>query len=60
MKSAVMINVDGDSMYVPENTHGFFNFPEPKLFDDRQDAELECKKWNTGVIIEYDDTRNDK
>ena len=24
---AVMIDVDGDWMYVPENTHGFLNHP---------------------------------
>ena len=30
MKLAVTIDVDGDIMYVPENTHGFVNFPKPK------------------------------
>ena len=54
MKLAVTIDVDGDIMYVPENTHGFPNFPKPKLFDNMQDAEEERDKWNTGVIVNYE------
>ena len=54
MKLAITIDVDGDIMYVPENTHGFVNFPKPKLFDNIEDAEEERKKWNTGVIIDYE------
>ena len=54
MKLAVTIDVDGDIMYVPENTHGFVNFPKPKLFDNMQDAEEERAKWNTGVIVNYE------
>ena len=40
-------------MYVPENTHGFVNFPKPKLFDNLKDAEDECAKWNTGIIVDF-------
>mgnify|MGYP005994660469 CR=1 FL=1 len=54
MKLAVVIDVDGDIMYVPENTHGFVNFPKPKLFDNLKDAEEERCKWNTGVIVDYE------
>jgi hypothetical protein len=54
MKLAVTIDVDGDIMYVPENTHGFVNFPKPKLFDTMEDAEEERAKWNTGVIVNYE------
>jgi hypothetical protein len=54
MRLAVVINVDGDIMYVPENTHGFVNFPKPKLFDTLKDAEEECAKWNTGIIVDFD------
>ena len=54
MKLAVTIDVDGDIMYVPKNTHGFPNFPEPKLFDNMEDAEEERAKWNTGVIVNYE------
>ena len=54
MKLAVVIDVDGDIMYVPENTHGFMNFPKPKLFDNLVEAEEECAKWNTGVIVDYE------
>jgi hypothetical protein len=53
MRLAVVINVDGDIMYVPENTHGFVNFPKPKLFDNLKDAEDECAKWNTGIIVDF-------
>jgi hypothetical protein len=54
MKLAITIDVDGDIMYVPENTHGFVNFPKPKLFDNIEDATEERNKWNTGVIIDYE------
>jgi len=54
MRLAVVINVDGDIMYVPENTHGFVNFPKPKLFDTLKDAEEERSKWNTGIIVDFD------
>ena len=53
MKLAVVIDVDGDIMYVPENTHGFVNYPKPKLFDNLKDAEDECAKWNTGIIVDF-------
>ena len=54
MKLAVVIDVDGDIMYVPENTQAFINFPKPKLFDNLVEAEEECAKWNTGVIVDYE------
>ena len=53
MRLAVVIDVDGDIMYVPENTHGFVNFPKPKLFDNLKDAQEECAKWNTGIIVDF-------
>ena len=54
MRLAIVIDVDGDIMYVPENTHGFVNSPKPKLFDNLKDAEEECGKWNTGIIVDFD------
>jgi len=54
MKLAVMIDVDGEWMYVPENAKVFFNHPEPKLFDTREAAQVECDKWNTGIIVDYE------
>ena len=54
MRLAIVIDVDGDIMYVPENTHGFVNYPKPKLFDNMKDAEEECNKWNTGIIVDFD------
>jgi len=53
MKLAVTIDVDGDIMYVPEGSV-FPNFPKPKLFDNIEDAEEVCAKWNTGVIENYE------
>jgi len=48
-----VIDVDGDIMYVPEGAV-FENYPKPKLFDNLKDAQEECDKWNTGVIVDYD------
>ena len=54
MRLAVVIDVDGDIMYVPDGKV-FPNFPEPKVFDSIADAEAERDKWNTGVIVDLDD-----
>jgi len=50
---AVMIDVDGDWMYVPENTFGFKNYPSPKIFNTKKAAEEEAARWNTGVVVNY-------
>tara|TARA_R100001591_G_scaffold27628_1_gene38180 strand:- start:292 stop:570 length:279 start_codon:yes stop_codon:yes gene_type:complete len=54
MKLAIVIDVDGDMMYVPEGKV-FPNFPKPKYFDSIEDAQVEVEKWNTGVIVDVDD-----
>ncbi len=53
MKYAVLIDVDGDWMYVPENSKCFKNHPDPKLFLTIEEAEEEQGKWNTGIVVEY-------
>ena len=53
MRLAVVIDVDGDIMYVPEGKV-FPNFPAPKVFDSIADAEEERDKWNTGIIVDLD------
>lgn len=57
MRLAIVIDVDGDIMYVPEDTKGFVNYPKPRLFDNLKDAKEECAKWNTGVIVDYNTNR---
>ena len=52
MRLAIVIDVDGDIMYVPEGAV-FENYPKPKLFDNLKDAQEECAKWNTGIIVDY-------
>ena len=54
MRLAVVIDVDGDIMYVPEGKV-FPNYPAPKVFESIADAEEERDKWNTGVIVDLDD-----
>jgi len=53
MRLAIVIDVDGDIMYVPEGAV-FENYPKPRLFDNLKDAQEECAKWNTGIIVDYD------
>ena len=53
MRLAIVIDVDGDIMYAPEGAV-FENFPKPKLFDNLKDAQEECAKWNTGIIVDFD------
>jgi hypothetical protein len=50
---AVMIDVDGDWMYVPANANMFYNHPAPKIFHNKRDAEEEASRWNTGVVVDY-------
>ena len=57
MRLAIVIDVDGDIMYVPEGKV-FPNFPQPKLFDNIEDAEEECAKWNTGIIVDFDTNKS--
>ena len=53
MRLVIVIDVDGDIMYVPEGAV-FENYPKPKLFDNLKDAQEECAKWNTGIIVDFD------
>jgi len=57
MRLAIVIDVDGDIMYVPEDSSAFKNYPKPRLFDNLKDAQDECAKWNTGVIVDYNTNR---
>jgi hypothetical protein len=52
-KYALMIDVDGDWMYVPQNPTQFHNFPEPRLFDTLEEARAEQANWNTAVVVDY-------
>jgi len=52
MRLAIVIDVDGDIMYVPEGAV-FENYPKPRLFDNLKDAQEECAKWNTGIIVDF-------
>tara|TARA_Y100000289_G_scaffold63927_1_gene75060 strand:+ start:55 stop:318 length:264 start_codon:yes stop_codon:yes gene_type:complete len=58
MRLAIVIDIDGDIMYVPEDSSVFANYPKPRLFDNLKDAEAECAKWNTGVIVDFDTNRS--
>ena len=53
MRLAIVIDVDGDIMYVPEGAV-FENYPKPKLLYNLKDAQEECAKWNTGIIVDFD------
>jgi len=53
MRLAIVIDVDGDIMYVPEGAV-FENYPKPILFYNLKDAQEECAKWNTGIIVDFD------
>ncbi len=50
-KYAVMINVDGDPMYV-SGKNPFTIHDEPLYFDTVEEAEEEASRWNTAMIVE--------
>ena len=53
MKYAVLIDVDGDIMYVPNSWPCKTSHDDPKLFDTIEEAEAECSNWDTGMIVDY-------
>ena len=55
---AVMIDLDGEWMYLPEDPKCFKNYPEPRLFYTITDAEYEASKWNTGIVVQYKEKKN--
>ena len=56
MRLAIVIDIDGDIMYVPEDSSVFENYPKPKLFDNMEDAEEECAK-SVDKVSSYNDIR---
>ena len=48
-----MIDVDGDWMYVPDNTIGF-NAQSKPACSARKNGQGEASQWNTGVVVDYD------
>ena len=54
MKYAVLIEAfEGEWDYVRVESRWDFKTPI-KLFDSKEDAEKEAKRWNTGRVVEYD------
>jgi len=51
IKYAVMINVDGDLMYVSGN-NPFTIHDEPLCFDTVEEAQEEADNWNTAMLVE--------
>ena len=51
---AVMIEAfEGEWDYVRVESN--WNYATPiKVFDSKEDAEREAKKWNTGEVVQYD------
>lgn len=52
MKYGVMIKVDkGEWLYVSED-NPFTIYSSPLLFNNKEQAEEEAAKWNTGIVVE--------
>ena len=49
---AVMIDVDGDLMFVSNNNPFTSNDNDPKTFDTLEEAANEADEWNTGMVVE--------
>jgi|TARA_Y100000004_G_scaffold145540_1_gene166059 hypothetical protein len=55
MKFAILLDIDGDIMYLPNQWPCETGHNDPKLFDTIEEAEAERKNWNTGMIVDYFD-----
>ena len=55
VKYAIWIEVDkGEWDYVRERKNGSWSDSSPVLlFDNKNDADIEAHKWNTGTVVEY-------
>ena len=55
VRYAVWIEVDkGEWDYAREPKNGSWSDSSPvKLFDNKNDAEIEAHRWNTGQVVEY-------
>ena len=49
---AVMIDVDGDLMFVSNNNPFTSQDNDPKHFDTIEEAAEEADNWNTGMVVE--------
>jgi hypothetical protein len=49
---AVMIDIDGDLMFVSNNNPFTSNDNDPKTFDTLEEAAQEADEWNTGMVVE--------
>ena len=49
---AVMIDVDGDLMFVSNNNPFTSQDNDPKTFDTIEEASEEADEWNTGMVVE--------
>lgn len=49
---AVMIDVDGDLMFVSNNNPFTSQDNDPKTFDTIEEAVDEAEEWNTGMVVE--------
>jgi len=49
---AVMIDVDGDLMFVSNNNPFTSQDNDPKQFDTIEEAAEEADNWNTGMVVE--------
>lgn len=56
MKYAIFLQLDDDEWdYLrkkPGATH-WTNVDDVRLFDTKEEAQEECKNWNTGSVVEY-------
>jgi len=55
MKFAILLDIDGDIMYLPNQWPCETSHNDPKLFNTIEEAEAERKNWNTGMIVDYFD-----
>ena len=49
---AVMIDIDGDLMFVSNNNPFTSDDNDPKTFDTLEEAAQEADEWNTGMVVE--------
>ena len=49
---AVMIDIDGDLMFVSNNNPFTSQDNDPKVFDTLEEAVEEADEWNTGMVVE--------
>ena len=55
MKYIVQIEIDNGEFFYATGKGVFTVFDPPLIFDNKEEAQLEADRWNTGRVVEWNE-----